>query len=50
MFIYETLKEILCVEYLGQLWIDVGFPSVCYEYVLLVNKDAALAYHRAGYR
>ena len=31
--------------------IDVGFHSVCYEYVLLplVNKEAALAYSRAEY-
>ena len=30
---------------------DVGFPSVCCEYVLLslVNKEAALAYGRAEY-
>ena len=30
---------------------DVGFPSVCYEYVLspLVNKEAALAYSRVEY-
>ena len=29
---------------------DVGFPSVCYEYVLLplVNKEVSLAYDRAG--
>ena len=27
---------------------DVGFPSVCYEYVFLplVNKEATLAYDR----
>ena len=31
---------------------DVGFPSVCYEYILLplVNKEAALVYGRAEYR
>ena len=30
---------------------NVGFPSVCYEYVLLplVNKEAASAYSRAEY-
>ena len=30
---------------------DVGFHSVCYQYVLLplVNKEAALAYSRAEY-
>ena len=30
---------------------DVGFPSVCCEYVLLplVNKEAALAYGKAEY-
>ena len=30
---------------------NVGFPSVCYEYVLVsvVNKEAALAYGRAEY-
>ena len=36
----------------GKTWkIDVGFPSVCYEYVLfpLVNKDIALAYGKAEY-
>ena len=29
--------------------VDVGFPSVCCEYVLLplVNKEATLAYNRA---
>ena len=31
--------------------IDVGFPSVCYEYVLFlfVSKEAALTYGRAEY-
>ena len=30
---------------------DVGFPSVCYEFVLLplVNKEVALVYNRAEY-
>ena len=29
----------------------MGFPSVCYEYVLLllINKEAALAYGRTEY-
>ena len=32
-------------------WTDVGFPFVCYEYVLLllVNKEADLLYDRAEY-
>ena len=34
-----------------RLFGDVGFPSVCCEYVLspLVNKEAALSYGRAEY-
>ena len=27
----------------------MGFPSVCCEYVLFINKEAALAYEKAEY-
>ena len=46
-FIYGELRVAGLIFFLSVL--DVGFPSVCYEDVLLplANKEAALAYGRA---
>lgn len=47
-----TLKqEICCIATIYKRFLNVGFPLVCYEYVLLpfVNKEAPLAYGRTEY-